>query len=134
MMCILIFTSSAIHWLILFSVAEFPDQASITDLVENDTIKRLARSSIVYSACSSFAALSGNSDLHLHSTGQKAAVHLEREESVGEGSEENEESEDESDTDSDEEEDEEEHREPIEHLLKVRQATVISAECTVGIV
>ncbi|XP_020629138.1 probable ATP-dependent RNA helicase DDX60 [Orbicella faveolata] len=98
---------------------EFPDQASITDLVENDTIKRLARSSIVYSACSSFAALSGNSDLHLHSTGQKAAVHLEREESVGEGSEENEESEDESDTDSDEEEDEEEHREPIEHLLKI---------------
>jgi len=119
-MYILIFTSSAIHWLILFFVAEFPDQASIADLVENDAIKRLARSSIVYSACSAFPALSGNSDLHLYSTGRKAAVHLDREESIGEGSEE---SEDESD--SEEEEDEEEHREPIEHLLKVRQATVI---------
>jgi len=73
----------------------------------------------VYSACSAFPALSGNSDLHLYSTGRKAAVHLEGEESVGEGSEE---SEDKSDS---EEEDEEEHREPIEHLLKVRQATVI---------
>ena len=103
-----------LHWLILFCVAEFPDTTSITDLVENDTIKSLSRSSIVYSACSSFAALSGNSDLHLHSTGQKTALHLEREESVSQGSEE---SEDESDSD---EEDEKEHREPIEHLLKVR--------------
>ena len=113
-----------LHWLILSSVAEFPDQVSITDLVENDTIKRLARSSIVYSACSAFPALSGNSDLHLHSAGRKAAVHLEREESVNEGSEE---SEDESDSEEEEEdeEDEEEHREPIEHLLKVRQAIVI---------
>ena len=93
------------HLLILFSVAEFPDQASITDLVENDTIKSLARSSIVYSACSSFAALSGNSDLHLHSTNQRAP----------EGSEESEE-----ESESDEDEDEEEHREPIEHLLKVK--------------
>lgn len=95
---------------------EFPDTTSITDLVENDTIKSLARSSIAYSACSSFAALSGNSDLHLHSTDQKTAVHWERrerEESVADGSEENE---DESDSD---EEDEAEHREPIEHLLKI---------------
>jgi len=95
---------------------EFPDTTSITDLVENDTIKSLARSSIAYSACSSFSALSGNSDLHLHSTDQKTAVHWERwerEESVGDGSEENE---DESDCD---EEDEAEHREPIEHLLKI---------------
>ncbi|KAK2572321.1 putative ATP-dependent RNA helicase DDX60 [Acropora cervicornis] len=99
---------------------EFPDTTSITDLVENDTIKSLARSSIAYSACSSFSALSGNSDLHLHSTDQKTVVHWEREESVGEGSEENE---DKSDSD---EEDEAEHREPIEHLLKVRQATVIN--------
>jgi len=106
-----------VHWLILSSVAEFPDQASIADLVENEAIKRLARSSIVYSACSAFPALSGNSDLHLHSTGRKAAFHLEREESVGEGSED--------ESDSEEEEDEEEHREPIEHLLKVRQATVV---------
>ncbi|KAK2572326.1 putative ATP-dependent RNA helicase DDX60 [Acropora cervicornis] len=102
---------------------EFPDTTSITDLVENDTIKSLAHSSIAYSACSSFAALSGNSDLHLHSTDQKTAVHWERwerEESVGDGSEENE---DESDCD---EEDEAEHREPIEHLLQVRQATIIN--------
>ena len=94
--------SSAIHWLILFSVAEFPDQASITDLVENDTIKSLARSSIVYSASSSFAALSGNSDLHLHSPSQRAP----------EGSED--------ESESDEDEDEEKPREPIEHLLKVK--------------
>ena len=102
---------------------EFPDTTSITDLVENDTIKSLARSSIAYSACSSFAALSGNSDLHLHSTDQKTTVHWERwerEESVADGSEENEH---ESDSD---EEDEAEHREPIEHLLKVRQVTVIN--------
>ena len=111
------------HWSILFCLTEFPDTTSITDLVENDTIKSLARSSIAYSACSSFAALSGNSDLHLHSTDQKTAFHWERwerEESVGDGSEENE---DESDSD---EEDEAEHREPIEHLLKVRQATIIN--------
>lgn len=75
-----------LHWLILFCLTEFPDTTSITDLVENDTIKSLARSSIAYSACSSFAALSGNS------TDQKTA----------------------------------EHREPMEHLLKVRQATVIN--------
>ncbi|XP_020629139.1 probable ATP-dependent RNA helicase DDX60 isoform X1 [Orbicella faveolata] len=93
---------------------EFPDQASSTDLVENETIKSLARSSIVYSACSSFTALSGNSDLHFHSTGQKAAVHLEKKaSSVGGGSEE---SEHKSESD---EEDEKEHREPIEHLLKI---------------
>ena len=111
-----------IDWLILFSYAEFPDQASITDLVENDTIKSLARSSISYSACSSFTALSGNSDLHLHSTSQRAAVHSESEESEEseesdwEGSEESDESEDESDSD---EKDDKEHREPIDHLLKV---------------
>ena len=73
----------AIHWLILFSVTEFPGQASITDLLENDTIKSLARSSIAYSACSSFTALSGNSDLHLLSTGRRAAVHSESEEAIG---------------------------------------------------
>ena len=109
-----------LHYLSLLSVAEFPDQASITDLVENDTIKSLARSSVAYSACSSFTALSGNSDLHLHSTGQRASVHLEkRESSVGGGSEE---SEDKYESDK---EDEKEHREPIEHLLKVKQLTVI---------
>ena len=113
-----------LRWLIMFCVAEFPDTASITDLVENDTIKTLARSSIVFSACSSFAALSGNSDLHLHSTGRKTVVHLESEESsAGEGSEESEENEDESD--SDEEEDDKGNREPIEHLLTVRKVTFI---------
>ena len=100
----------------MFSVAEFPDQAGITDLIENDTIKSLAGSSIAYSACSSFTALSGNSDLHLHSIGQRAAVHSESEESDLEGSEESDESEDESDID---EGDDKEHREPIDHLLKV---------------
>lgn len=107
----------------MFSVAEFPDQASITDLVENGIIKSLARSSIAHSACSSFTALSGNSDLHLHSTGRRAAVHSESEESDWEGSEESEESEDESDS----EEDYKEHREPIDHLLKVgRRQTFLS--------
>ena len=111
------------HLLILFCLTEFPDTTSITDLVENDTIKSLANSSIACSACSSFAALSGNSDLHLRSIDQKTAVHWERwerKESVSDGSEENE---DQSDSD---EEVEAEHREPIEHLLKVRQATVIN--------
>ena len=106
--------------LILFCLTEFPDTTSITDLVENDTIKSLARSSIAYSACSSFSALSGNSVLHLHSTDQKTVVHWEREGSAGEGSEENE---DESDSDG---ENEAERRKPIEHLLKVRQATIIN--------
>ena len=57
--------------------------------------------------------------MHLRSTGQRAAVHSEREESsVGGGSDE---SEDKSESDEDEkEEDEKEHREPIEHLLKVK--------------
>ena len=58
--------------------------------------------------------------MHLHSTSQRAAVHLdEKESSVGGGSEE---SEDKSESDK---EDEKEHREPIEHLLKVKQLTVI---------
>lgn len=122
----------------LFSVVEFPDQASITDLVENDTIKSLARSSIVYSACSSFTALSGNSDLLLHSSSQNPAARIEMEESrVDEGNENsaenissesdekvedgdtvNEEKEDQ--LESDEEDGGEVHREPVDHLLKVK--------------
>ena len=56
----------------------------------------------------------------MHSTGHKAALHLESEESVAEGSEG---SEDKSESD---EQNEKEHHEPIEHLLKVKQVTVIS--------
>ena len=56
----------------------------------------------------------------MQSTGQRAAVHLDKNESsVGGGSEE---TEDKSESDK---EDEKEHREPIEHLLKVKQLTVI---------
>ena len=56
----------------------------------------------------------------MHSTGRKTVVHLESEESVAEGSEE---SKDKSESD---EQDEKEHHEPIEHLLKVKQVTIIS--------
>ncbi|XP_022803066.1 probable ATP-dependent RNA helicase DDX60 [Stylophora pistillata] len=45
---------------------EFPKKASIDDIDEHDMIKVLANSSIQYSACSSFAALSGNTDFWLH--------------------------------------------------------------------
>ena len=47
---------------------------------EYDIIKSLRLSSIKYSACSSFAALSGNSDLKLHSTIQDKEVENELEE------------------------------------------------------
>ena len=47
---------------------------------EFDIIKSLRLSSIKYSACSSFAALSGNSDLKLHSTIQDKDVENELEE------------------------------------------------------
>ena len=118
----------------MFSVVEFPDQASITDLDEQETIKSLAQSSILYSACSSFAALSGNSDLQLHASNQSASVGLEMEGSSategsknsgsGESDEGGEDDatgnkDDEEEPESDEEDDEEGHREPIDHLLKV---------------
>ncbi|XP_078360874.1 putative ATP-dependent RNA helicase DDX60 isoform X2 [Oculina patagonica] len=119
------------------SAIDFPDQASITDLGEHDAIKSLARSSILYSACSSFAALSGNTDLQLHSTNQTLAVHQEMKESsaskgnknsAGHGnSKSGERGEDgkpvdkeiEDESESDEDEDEVGHREPIDHLLKI---------------
>ena len=127
-----------LHWLMLFSVADFPDQLSIGDLTTHGTIKSLASSSIAYSACSSFTALSGNSDLLLHSPSQTPAAHLEMEESrvdegkkksaengssksdekVEDGDNLNEEKEDH--LESDEEDDGEVHREPIDHLLKVK--------------
>ncbi|CAH3109016.1 unnamed protein product [Pocillopora meandrina] len=50
---------------------EFPKKASIDDIDENDMIKVLANSSIQYSACSSFAALSGNTEFQLHPSSQR---------------------------------------------------------------
>ena len=112
----------------LFSVAEFPDQASINVLDEHGTIKNLGRFSIMYSACSSFAALSGNSDLKLHSPNQTTAEDAEVEEEENapdtssiewEDSEigSSEKSEDELES---EEDDKEFHREPIDHLIQVK--------------
>ena len=65
---------------IRFLVAEFRDQKSVKPIEEYDIIKSLRLSSIKYSACSSFAALSGNSDLKLHSTIQDKEVENELEE------------------------------------------------------
>ncbi|KAJ7386934.1 putative ATP-dependent RNA helicase ddx60 [Desmophyllum pertusum] len=118
---------------------EFPDQASIAaDLAaEHDIIKSLARSSILYSACSSFTALSGNSDLQLHSSGQNAAVSEKFEESsvcdedknsTEAGSSQSDEKREDGETvndeskdqlESDEEDDVEGHRKQIDHLLKI---------------
>ncbi|CAH3109024.1 unnamed protein product [Pocillopora meandrina] len=50
---------------------EFPTKASTDDIDDNDMIKVLANSSVQYSACSSFAALSGNTDLQLQNTSQR---------------------------------------------------------------
>ena len=65
---------------IRFLVAEFRDQKSVKPIDEFDIIKSLRLSSIKYSACSSFAALSGNSDLKLHSTIRDKEVENELEE------------------------------------------------------
>ena len=114
-----------------FSVTEFPDQKSINVIDEFSTIKKLGRCAIAYSACSSFTALSGNSDLQLHSqnqTGEEDDVEEEHREGTVEESEEG--SEEDEDTDStdcensgsgkESEEDEEEfQRAPIDLLLKV---------------
>ena len=112
----------------LFSVAEFPDQASINVPYEHGTIKNLGRFSVMYSACSSFATLSGNSDLKLHSPNQTTEedAEVEKEENAQDtSSKEWEDSESESsekieDELESEEEDEEFHREPIDHLLQVK--------------
>ena len=53
------------------SLAEYPTKASTDDIDDNDMIKVLANSSVQYSACSSFAALSGNTDLQLQNTSQR---------------------------------------------------------------
>ena len=81
------------------SVAEFPKKASIDDIDENDMIKVLANSSIQYSACSSFAALSGNTEFQLHPSSQRT----------------NDQSEDEVNSDEDECEEE-----PLKYLLTVK--------------
>ncbi|XP_022789735.1 probable ATP-dependent RNA helicase DDX60 [Stylophora pistillata] len=53
---------------------EFPAKASIAeDLNKYHALKSLANTSIPYSACSSFAALSGNTDLQLHSINPASA-------------------------------------------------------------
>ena len=67
------------HWHVVicpFSVAEFPAQSSIKGVAEqgSGTIQNLVRLSVPYSACSSFAALSGNSDLEMSSDGQEVTV------------------------------------------------------------
>lgn len=60
---------------------EYPKQGSVGDDDKYDVIERLVSSSIPYSACSSFAALSGNSDLRLHSSSETAASYPESDES-----------------------------------------------------
>ena len=62
------------------SHAEFPTKASTDDIDDNDMIKVLANSSVQYSACSSFTALSGNTDLQLQNTSQRTDNQSEDEE------------------------------------------------------
>lgn len=97
----------------------FPDEASINLIDECGIIKSLGRSSIMYTACSSFAALSGNSDLKLHSEIQ------EKDCIIGEDSEDVDWDPDTTDEERDDEfdsEDEQGDVEPIDHLLKVNNA------------
>lgn len=96
----------------------FPDQGSINLIDEYGIIKSLGRSSIMYTACSSFAALSGNSDLKLHSENQE-------DDEIGEDTEDEDWDRDTTDEERDDEfdsEDEEDDVEPIDHLLKVNNA------------
>lgn len=115
----------------IFSVAEFPDHASITDLDEHVAIKCLKPSSIPYAACSSFTALSGNSDLQLHSTRQSAGEQERNKSStqqpIGENSNKDEDGELETvhqkskeEPKRDDKDDQETHCEPIDYLLKVK--------------
>ena len=71
-------------------------------------------SSIPYSACSSFAALSGNSDLQLHSSRKTAASYPESDERDVDVANEN------ATVELNEEDKEEE---PIDHLLEVRKVS-----------
>ncbi|KAM7443056.1 putative ATP-dependent RNA helicase ddx60 [Porites harrisoni] len=93
----------------------FPDQGSINLIDEYGIIKSLGRSSIMYTACSSFAALSGNSDLKLHSENQE-------DDEIGEDTEDEDWDRDTTDEERDDEfdsEDEGDDVEPIDHLLKI---------------
>ena len=124
--------------LVLFSVTEFPNQKSINVIDKFGTIKNLGRFAIAYSACSSFAALSANSDLQLHSQNQTEEEDGEDEEhqegavEESEGSEEAEsDSTDRESSGSSKESEEEEgefHREPIDQLLKVELFTLPSTK------
>ena len=123
----------------MFSVTEFPDQKSINVLDEFGTIKNLGRFAIGYSSCSSFTALSGNSDLQLHSQNQTEEEDDDEEEHQ-EGAVEDEDAdstdwkssgsseESEGEEEEEEEEKEESHREPIDHLLKVKHCIVLSTK------
>ncbi|CAH3109022.1 unnamed protein product, partial [Pocillopora meandrina] len=95
---------------------EYPKQGSVGDDDKYDVIKRLVSSSIPYSACSSFAALSGNSDLQLHSSSETAASYPESDERDVEVANENVTVELGND-----EEDKEEER--IDHLLEVKKVS-----------
>ena len=58
----------------MFSHLEFPEDVKFTcdnrlpETSKGSIIDQLAESATVYSACSAFSALSGNSDEHFHST------------------------------------------------------------------
>ena len=117
---------------IRFLVAEFRDQKSVKPIDEFDIIKSLRLSSIKYSACSSFAALSGNSDLKLHSTIRDKEVEneLEEENEMEKGNAEvvknsaekgpSEKVQEKEDNEKCELEDEVDDIEPINHFLKVK--------------
>lgn len=98
---------------------------------QHDSLQKLVLNSLSYSACSSFAALSGNSDLE-HRYRRAAAAFQDVEEGSDDdediyeeeddaSSDNDEENDIYSETESDESEEEDvlEHREPIDHLLKV---------------
>ena len=83
----------------------------------------MGRSATGYFACSSFTALSGNSDLQLPS-GEEDEV---EEESEGSEEDEDADSRESSGSGEESEEDEEEfQREPIDHLLKVEHYILLS--------
>lgn len=128
----------------VFVLAEFPKEASLIteDIDERDTIKNLARYCVPYSACSSFAALSGNSDLEHTRRGpttfQKAEEDSDDEGDMYEGfddgpssesdEESNFDSQSETESEESEEDDMEGHRKSIDHLLKVIKVITLRKE------
>ena len=106
---------------------------SVNFIDEYGIIKLLGRSSIMYSASSSFAALSGNSDLKLPSAFEEDdgdeededddEVSADTEDANSDTTEDKtSDTDEESDEFEDEDEDEEDDVEPIDHLLKVKAA------------